>query len=260
MDQLLLLGVGTIARAVRRELPGVPAVGTTRSAPDARFASISAIAASDSAAVRSAARAAHVVVSFPPDGHSDSELSPLVREAASIVYLSSTAVYPSAAGVVTETSAVTQSGDRALLRLAAERLWLDAGASVLRLPAFYGALTGLHLSLSRGTFRMPGLGANVVSRVHEDDAARFVLAALGAPPGSLLLAGDDEPAAVAEVVSFVCELFQLPLPSASEGEDVPLSLRGSRSVDNRATKRAFGVKLAYPSYREGYRAIHAGRA
>ncbi|HEY0465875.1 MAG TPA: hypothetical protein VGC79_16795, partial [Polyangiaceae bacterium] len=74
--------------------------------------------------------------------------------------------------------------------------------------------------------------------------------------GSLLLAGDDEPSPVAEVVQFVCALFGLALPITSEGEQIPLSLRASRSVDNRATKARHAIQLAYPSYREGYRAIH----
>jgi nucleoside-diphosphate-sugar epimerase len=125
----------------------------------------------------------------------------------------------------------------------------------VRLPAFYGPESGLHLSIARGTFRMPGRGTNIVSRVHVDDAARFVAAALNAAPRSLILAGDDAPAPVAEVVAFVCELFGLDLPEPSEGEDIPLSLRASRSIDNRATKARFGVRLAYPSYRDGYRAI-----
>jgi len=143
--------------------------------------------------------------------------------------------------------------------LEAEQQWRNAGASVLRLPAFYGPESGLHLSLARGTFRMPGLGSNVVSRVHVDDAARFALAALSAPRGSLLLAGDDSPAPIADVVSFVCALFGLPAPAASEGDAIPLSLRGNRAVDNAVTKTRFGVQLAYPSYREGYRAIYDQR-
>jgi hypothetical protein len=65
------------------------------------------------------------------------------------------------------------------------------------------------------------------------------------------------PRPVAEVVHFVCELFDLPLPEASEGADIPLSLRGSRSIENNETKTRFGVRLAYPTYREGYRAIRA---
>ena len=260
MNRLLFLGVGTIAQAVRRALPEPLAMGTSRSAPDARFGGvppIEPIAAHDTARLRQAAEGAHVLVSFPPDGRSDHELSPFVAKAASVVYLSSTAVYPAAAGVVTEHSELASSGERALLRIAAERTWREVGARIVRLPAFYGARTGLHVSLERGSFRLPGAGTNVVSRVHEQDAARFVCAAFAAEPRSLLLAGDDEPAPVAEVVQFVCSLFGLPLPPSSEGSDVPLSLRGDRSVDNRATKSDFKVTLAYPSYREGYRAVHA---
>ena len=257
MQRLLFLGVGTIASAVQRALPWLPALGTTRAAPDQRFRAITPIATDDLAAIRAAAYGANVVVSFPPDGQIDRVCSELVTGALSIAYLSSTAVYPASAGRVSEASAVSANTERAALRLAAEQLWRDAGASVVRLPAFYGAATGLHVSLARGTFRMPGSGSNVVSRVHEDDAARFVCAALRAPPRSLLLAGDDEPAPVAEVVQFVCALFGLASPAASEGEQIPLSLRASRSIDNHATKTDHHIQLAYPSYREGYRAIYA---
>jgi nucleoside-diphosphate-sugar epimerase len=255
VKHLLLLGVGTIARAMCRSLPTLPAFGTTRSAPDARFAAITPLAASDSAAIRTAAQGAGVVVSFPPDGHSDAEFAALSAGAASIVYLSSTVVYPSDARLVNEATPVTAHGERAVQRLAAEELWRKRGASVVRLPAFYGPDSGLHLSIARGTFRMPGRGTNIVSRVHIDDAARFVAAALDAAPRSLVLAGDDAPAPVAEVVAFVCALFGLESPQASDGADIPLSLRGSRSVDNSVTKARFGVRLAFPSYREGYRAI-----
>jgi nucleoside-diphosphate-sugar epimerase len=258
VNRLLFLGVGTIAEAVRRALRDAPAAGTTRSAPDGRFANIVPIETGNARSVQAAAFGANVVVSFPPDGHSDRAFSALISGAARIVYLSSTAVYPLSVGTVSELSAVSTIGARALLRLAAEKVWLDAGASVVRLPAFYGAGVGLHVSLSRGTFRLPGLGSNIVSRVHVTDAARFVCAALTAPACSLLLAGDDEPTPVAEVVRFVCDLLALPIPESSEGDDIPLSLRGSRSVDNRATKARFGIELAYPSYREGYRAIYAG--
>ena len=259
VNPLLFLGVGTIALAVRDQLPAAAAVGTTRSAPDARFAGITALAADDASGVAAAARGAQVVVSFPPDGQSDQRFAALIGGAEKLAYLSSTAVYPAAAGTVTETSAVEASSDRARARLEAERLWLAAGASVVRLPAFYSAATGLHLSLARGTFRMPGRGTNIVSRVHAADAARFVLAALRAAPGSLLLAGDDEPAPVADVVQFVCEQFNLPLPLVAEGNDIAASLRGSRAVDNRATKERFGIQLSYPTYREGYLAIRAAQ-
>jgi hypothetical protein len=62
---------------------------------------------------------------------------------------------------------------------------------------------------------------------------------------------------VCEVVSFVCELFGLPFPASAEGTDIPESLRESRAVNNRATKQRYGISLRYPTYRDGYRAIHA---
>jgi len=256
VNRILFLGVGTIATAVRRALPGLPAAGTTRGTPDQRFASIEPIAAADEASIRAAAKGAHVVVSYPPDSAVDRAWSALALEAARVVYLSSTAVYPDTVGVVTETTPANAGTERAARRLDAEQLWQNVGASIVRLPAFYGTSTGLHVSLARGSFRMPGAGDNVVSRVHEDDAARFVCAALNAPPRSLLLAGDDEPARVADVVSFVCTLFDLPMPPSSHGDQVPLSLRASRSVDNRTTKATHAIELAFPTYRDGYRAIH----
>jgi hypothetical protein len=256
VNRLLLLGVGSAARAVRAALPEHPAVGTTRSAPDARFAGIEPISAHDLPAIRAAAQGAGVVVSFPPDGRSDRAFADLVGGARSIAYLSSTAVYPATASEVNEATEAAPDSERARLRLEAESIWLTAGASVLRLPAFYGPDSGLHLSLARGAFRLPGSGDNIVSRVHVDDAARFVCSALSAPAGSLLLAGDDQPAPVAEVVAFVCTLFGLSPPASVEGADIPLSLRASRRVDSRLTRARYGIRLAFPSYREGYRAIH----
>jgi len=255
VDRLLLLGVGSVAQAVRAALPQSVATGTTRRPPDARFAQIAPLAAADFEAIRAAAQGARVVISFPPDGHSDRALSALVTGAARLVYLSSTAVYAADAHVIDEATEARADSERGRLRLEAEAIWRSLGASVVRLPALYGPSTGLHRSLSRGSFRMPGTGENVVSRVHLADAARFVLAALEAERGSLLLAGDDQPAPVREVVSFVCELFGLPLPASAEGADIPESLRQSRAVNNRATKQRHGITLGYPTYREGYRAI-----
>ncbi len=82
MNRLLFLGVGTIATAVRRALPALPASGTTRGKPDQRFATIQPIAAGDTMAIRDAARGAHVVVSCPPDGSTDRAWSALVADAA----------------------------------------------------------------------------------------------------------------------------------------------------------------------------------
>jgi len=253
--KLLFLGVGTIAAAVRRALTQHPAFGTTRSTPDARFARIQPISATDAAGIQRVADGAQVIVSCPPDGRTDAELAPLVRSAESIVYLSSTAVYPASATRVTEQTAPFAESERARKRLEAESIWGALGARTVRLPAFYGRDVGLHVSIARGSFRLPGDGSNIVSRVHVDDAASFVLAGLAAPAGTIILAGDDKPAPVIDVVRFVCAELGLAPPPSVVGDAIPESLRHSRSIDNRATRTRFGIQLAYPTYHLGYRAI-----
>lgn len=254
---LLFLGVGTIAAAVRELLPEAVAAGTTRGAPDARFRKIQPISAHDAAAIRAAATGARVLISFPPDGQSDAALAPLVSAAESVVYLSSTAVYPSHAARIIENTPAHAESERAQRRLAAEDIWRGVGASIVRLPAFYGPDVGLHVSIARGTFRLPGDGSNIVSRVHVEDAARFAIAAFAAPRGALVLAGDETPAPVIEVVRFVCSELGLPLPPSSSGDAVPESLRNSRAIDSSAIRARYAIELAYPNYRVGYRTIAA---
>lgn len=257
MERLLFLGVGPLARAIRAAAPAAIASGTSRGPADARFGdSLAHVAADDEVAVARAADGAHVVVTFPPDGASDARLARAVGGARAIAYASSTAVY--GPGAIDEASPVAASPTEAQARrLEAEAIWRARGASVVRLPALYGPGIGLHLRLAAGTFTMPGDGSAVVSRVHTDDAASFCLAALAAPPGALLVAGDDEPASIAEVVAFVRALFDLPEPPRGEASAAHRTLRGRRAVDSRPTRARFGVALRHPTYREGYRSIAA---
>ncbi len=256
---VFFLGVGSVALAVQRRYRFATCSGTSRRAPDARFEQLEYVSASDSTAIKRAAHDAMVVVSFPPDGASDSLYLPLLSGARSVVYLSSTGVYPRDAGDVDERTAVgdepSQQGRRS-----AEALWRSAGASILRLPALYGPTTGLHLRLKRGTFRLPPGLSPTISRIHLFDAAAFVVAALAAPPQSLLLAGDDLPAPLNEVVEFICALFKYPRPEVALAEDVHASLKGNRKVDSSATRQRFGIHLTFPTYREGYFDIYQNQA
>jgi nucleoside-diphosphate-sugar epimerase len=248
---ILFLGVGAVALAVQRRYGLTACSGTSRRAPDRRFEQIQHIAATDSAAIKRAAHDALVLVSFPPDGCSDSVYLPLLAGARSVVYLSSTGVYPRDAGHVDEhTGLGDEPGQQA--RRMAEVLWQTVGASILRLPALYGPTTGLHLRLERGTFRLPPGPSPTISRIHLFDAAAFVAAALAAPPRTLLLAGDHLPAPLAEVVEFVCTLFSYPQPTVAAEGDVHTSLKGNRRIDSRATRQRFGIELTFPTYREGY--------
>jgi nucleoside-diphosphate-sugar epimerase len=162
---------------------------------------------------------------------------------------------------VDESTPVDPSEPRAALRLAAERVYLQQGATVLRAAGIYGSGRGLHRRLLTGDFRMPGDGFNVVSRVHVGDLARVVLALFAAPKGEhqgqVFVVGDDAPVPQIEVIRWLCRRLALPLPPSASIDEVAPTLRHDRSVDNTRVKRSLSLALEFPSYREGFEACLA---
>ncbi len=82
-------------------------------------------------------------------------------------------------------------------------------------------------------------------------------------PGAVYNAADDEPAAAADVTAFACEILNVeppePVPfadAAKEMSEMGLSFwRDNRLVDNSLIKKELGVRLLYPDYRKGLKAV-----
>lgn len=251
---LLVLGGGFVGRAVARQRR---ARLTTRSPEHARALERDGFEPLLLPALTPEAIAPHlgdadVVVTFPPDGATDARLAPALR-GRKIAYVSSTGVYGGLTGRVDEEAPVDPHSPRSGPRLEAERAWAGAGAAVLRAAGIYGPDRGLHLRLARGEHRLPGDGSNVVSRLHVDDLAALLLAALDrAPPGRIYNAADDAPVPQLEVIRWLCERMGLPLPASVPLESVDASLRGDRAIDGGRIQRELGVALRFPTYREGF--------
>jgi len=143
----------------------------------------------------------------------------------------------------------------------------------LRAAGIYGPFRGLHRRMLDRSYRIPGTGANVVSRIHVTDLAMLALAALAGPDarrargaaqapldGRAFVVADDTPVPQIEVLQWLAELLAVPLPPSAPIEEVSATLRHDRAVDNGAIKRALGVALRYPSYREGFAACLAAEA
>lgn len=195
-----------------------------------------------------------VAVTFPPDGHTDHDVAERLRSASSVVYVSSTGVYGDATGRIDGKTPTSPQEGRIALRLAAERSYLDIGGLVLRAPGIYGPGRGLHERIRSGQYRLPGDGSRAVSRIHVDDLARFVLAALErGRPGSVFAVGDDAPVPQREVVAWLVELLGVPTPPSVPIDRVDETLRHDRQVDPSEAKRELGVELTYPTFREGFR-------
>ncbi|MDB4932950.1 MAG: hypothetical protein JWM10_5434 [Myxococcaceae bacterium] len=196
---------------------------------------------------------ADVLVTFPPDGATDEALAAVMGRARSVVYVSSTGVYGERVGRIDEETPTDARDPKAAARLRAETVWRDAGAVALRAAGIYGPGRGLHRRLIEGTYRVPGDGSRVVSRVHVDDLAAMALGCLEPGlRGQVFVAADDAPVPQGEVVRGLCGWLGLPWPAAVALTEAPETLRHDRAVINERVKRATGLRLRYPSWREGF--------
>jgi nucleoside-diphosphate-sugar epimerase len=263
MAHLLIFGLGytaaRIAAAMRAEGWQVTATG---SAGDIAFA--------DRAGVLAAlGQATHILSSVPPDratgGDPVLDSYGAALEGIPLFYLSSTGVYGDKRGAWVDeaTPTIAQSGEgRRNARAEADLAWLTMGARVFRLPGIYGPGRSALDRVSEGKARRIDLPGQVFSRVHVDDIASGVVAALmqDAPPGAYNL-GDDLPCSGNEVTEHASRLLGLPLPLLESLEEANLSemARGfyaeNRRVANGKAKRVLGWQPTYPTYVEGLAAL-----
>ncbi|MCZ6465684.1 MAG: SDR family oxidoreductase [Alphaproteobacteria bacterium] len=223
--------------------------------------------------------ATHLLSSVPPDAEGDPVLA---RHAGAIAameglawagYLSSTGVYGDTGGApVDETAAVNPTSERGRRRAEAEEGWLDlrraAGVPVhvFRLSGIYGPGRSALDTVRAGQARRIDKPGHLFARVHVDDIAAVLRASMARPgPGAVYNVCDDEPAPAADVVAFACELLGVDAPPLvpfhqAAGEMSPMALsfwRDNRRVDNSRIKGELGVRMKFPDYRAGLRAVLA---
>ncbi|MFN4020421.1 MAG: SDR family NAD(P)-dependent oxidoreductase [Erythrobacter sp.] len=266
MAHLLIFGLGytagRIAAAMRARGWRVAATG---SAGDIAFADRDAVLAA-------LGEATHVLSCVPPErtgGDPVLDCYGAAIEGKALFYLSSTGVYGDREGAWVDeaTPTIAQSGakdvgGRRNARAEADLAWLDMGARVFRLPGIYGPGRSALDRVRAGQARRIDLPDQVFSRVHVDDIASGVVAALerDAPPGAYNL-GDDRPCSGNEVTEHACRLLGLPLPPLETLEEAGLSemARGfymeNRRVANGKAKRVLGWEPRFPTYAEGLAAL-----
>jgi nucleoside-diphosphate-sugar epimerase len=208
------------------------------------------------------ADSSHVLSSVPPGGEG---LDPVLERhgaalaGKTLLYLSSTGVYGDTGGAWVDESAPTGTGRRTA-RAEADREWLDLGARVLRLPGIYGPNRSALDKVREGKARRIDLPDQVFSRVHVEDIAGGVIAALDAPPGAYNLA-DDAPCSQNAVIEEACRLLGLAPPPLQSLEEAGLSPMArafyaeNRRVANGKVRRVLGWSPRYPTWREGLRSL-----
>ncbi len=186
-------------------------------------------------------------------GAADARLLPALEGKASrVVYLSTTGVYGGAEEVDATTPAMPRT-PREQARVDTE-IAVAGGpweSLILRPAAIYGPGRGVHVSMAEGRYALMGDGANYISRIHVEDLAGIAHAALFAPLTGAYPVADELPCPSREIAQYCSEQYGWPMPASVTAADVPETRRTNRRVDGRAICERLGVRLSYPTYREG---------
>jgi nucleoside-diphosphate-sugar epimerase len=281
MPRLFCFGLGYTALVLARRLQarGWRVAGTCRGADKAAALQAAGIEAHLFDNGRKLADAdgalagtTHLLSSVPPDERDPvlaahgADIARLAPEW--IGYLSTTGVYGDrAGGWVDEGSELKPVGERGRRRVAAETEWLALGLPVhlFRLAGIYGPGRNALDQARAGAARRIVKPGQVFSRIHVEDIATVIEASMARPnPGAAYNVCDDDPAPPQDVVAEACRLLGIAPPPEIAFEQAELSPMGrsfyeeSKRVANRRIKQELGVRLRYPTYREGLAALLRG--
>jgi nucleoside-diphosphate-sugar epimerase len=226
------------------------------------------------------AQANVLLVSISPDDGIDPTLA-LLRDAiaaapklSAIVYLSTIAVYGNHdGGWIDEDTRLTPALTRAEDRIEAERAWQALSAArgvpvaVIRIAGIYGPGQNALETVKSGRARRIVKPGQVFNRIHVCDLADIIDGAINLAltrgAGGVFNAADDEPTAPGDPIAFAAGLLGVAPPPEIPFEEAKktmspfaVSFYGeSKRVRNSRIKSVLGVKLSYPTYREGLRAL-----
>jgi nucleoside-diphosphate-sugar epimerase len=219
-----------------------------------------------------------LLISAAPDEQGDPVLAALRDALAaaprlrSVALLSTVGVYSDrGGGWVDETAALEPVHERSRPRVAAEQAWQAFGrerglpVAILRLSGIYGPGQNALVNVRLGRARNIDKPGQVFNRIHVEDIAQAIDAAFARQADGVFNVTDDEPTPPGDPIVFAAGLLGLPpppvIPYAEAAKTMsPLAASfyaESRRVRNDKLKRVLGVRLRYPTYREGLRALHA---
>ena len=277
MPTLLSFGHGFSARALSRIFPSDWTVyGTTRTEEKAevlRAEGIMPIIWPGEALDTALKEATHLLISAGPSEQCDPVLNSLKDEIKALAprlewagYLSTTGVYGDHQGDwVDETTALTPATKRGQLRVSAEAEWQsipNLPLHIFRLAGIYGPGRGPFAKVRNGTARRIIKQGQVFSRIHVEDIAQVLWASITRPNiGAVYNLCDNDPAPPEDVIEYAAQLLGAPVPAAIDYETAEMTPMArsfyaeSKKVSNERIKTELGVKLKYPDYKTGLRAL-----
>ncbi len=214
-------------------------------------------------------KATHLLISAAPGADGDPVLAKLraylVQHAAAfewVGYLSTTGVYGDHGGDwVDETTPLSPATERGKRRVTAEADWQSIAGlplHIFRLAGIYGPGRGPFGKILKGTARRLIKPGQIFSRIHVEDIAQTLAASIAKPnAGAIYNLCDDDPQPPEIVIEHAARLLKKPVPPAEpfEGADMTPMARSfyseSKRVRNDRIKDELGIRLIFPSYKDG---------
>jgi nucleoside-diphosphate-sugar epimerase len=280
--RVFFFGLGYCARRLIHREPWIEASGTARTAEAVsalRHEGVEAYqfagADADPGLEEALGRAEAIVVSIPPRDGAGPALEPFASAIAAapnlrrILYYSTIGVYGDHGGAwVDETSVTRTRTARGLARLEDEARWAAAAQArgaqpdILRLAGIYGPGRNALVNLRRREARRIVKSGQVFNRVHVDDIAQVSsLALTRGLQGQIWNVADGEPAPPQDVIAYAAALLGLEPPPEEPFEEARLSpmaqefYADNKRVSIAKAKADLGFAPAYPTYREGLKAL-----
>jgi nucleoside-diphosphate-sugar epimerase len=280
--RVFFFGLGYCARRLIQREPWIEASGTARTAETVAALRREGIQAyrldgteAEPGLQQALERAEAIVVSIPPREGAGATLdrfgpaiaaSPALRR---VAYYSTIGVYGDHGGAwVDETSATRTRTARGRARLEDEAHWAEAvrargaEADILRLAGIYGPGRNALVNLRRGQARRIVKPGQVFNRAHVDDIAEISRLVLTRDlKGQIWNVADEEPAPPQDVIAYAAALLGVgPPPEEPFGQARLSPMASEFYADNKRVsiakaKAELGFAAAYPTYREGLKAL-----
>ena len=173
------------------------------------------------------------------------------------IYVSSTSVYGQTDGSEVDEDAETAPPEASgQVVLEAEQVLRERrpDAIVLRFAGIYGPGRLLREKALREGQPIVAALDRWLNLIQVDDGVQAILAAESrGQPGRIYNVADDSPVHRIDFFERLAELLNVPRPrfEPPKGDELPPHELANRRVSNRRMRSELGVKLAYPSFREG---------
>jgi nucleoside-diphosphate-sugar epimerase len=280
--RIFFFGLGYCARRLVQREPWIEPSGTARSAETVVALRREGIEAyqfdgteADPGLEQALGKAEAIVVSIPPRDGAGATLdrfgltiaaAPALRR---IAYYSTIGVYGDYGGAwVDETSATLTRTARGRARLEDEARWAEAArargaeADILRLAGIYGPGRNALINLRGGEARRIVKLGQVFNRAHAVDIAEVSRLVLTRDlKGQIWNVADEEPAPPQDVIAYAAALLGVGAPPEEPFDQAGLSpMAREFYADNKRVsivkaKSELGFAPAYPTYREGLKAL-----